>query len=521
MNSISRRFGAKCFLIFSFFFAKNLFLPPFGVNGEPFQGRRREIVNGYIADPSDAKFFVKSGRDDDETTGDYVCGGMLVHSDIVLTAAHCQGAFNYGVFLYDPNTNDFTREMTIDLQVRYPDFNGIDTHNDMLLLRLSSNPDLPTVEMNSNNSTPSNNDVMTVYGIGKKHATDSASNRLRVGEMKYIDNEECTERVRDTANSIIWDDVLCADPYYDNVARIEEGSSVCQGDSGGPLLDSSNTLVGVTSWNFFCKSDDLPDGFARVAYFHDWITQQICYMSRNPPTSQNECPNGTSPPRPAPEAIRIFLTFNHDYYPEETFFRILSKDRNGEVEYAGPKYVPARGSAWRSQVFLVPGEYTIEIFDMAGDGLSPGDSGSEGWWTLIASYENGGEKLLASGGANFGQKDLTDFVVESIESQTPTTRPTQSPTKGPTRNPTQLPTRIPTQLPTESQLRIRPRIQLWALPEIKINFLPKFKFKSQVQIQLSLQSGAQFQVQPKLQIKFRPKAKKPKFQISEILNRRK
>ncbi len=236
MSIISRRFGVNCFLLFSALFAKNLVLPRFGVNGESIQGRRREIVNGFIANPSDAKFFVKSGRDDDESTADYVCGGMLVHSDIILTAAHCQGAFNYGVFLYDQTTNDYTREAKIDLQIRYPDFNGIDTHNDILLLRLSSNSDLPIVEMNSNNSTPTNNDVMTIYGIGKRSATGLASSNLRVGEMRYIENEECTERVRNTANSIIWDDVLCADPYYDADTLIEDGSSVCQGDSGVSTL---------------------------------------------------------------------------------------------------------------------------------------------------------------------------------------------------------------------------------------------------------------------------------------------
>lgn len=82
---------------------------------------RRAIVNGrVVTDPSDAQFFARSGKDGDNATPDYLCGATLVHNDILLTAAHCQGSFNYGVFLYDQNTNDYTKEAVIDFQIRYP-----------------------------------------------------------------------------------------------------------------------------------------------------------------------------------------------------------------------------------------------------------------------------------------------------------------------------------------------------------------------------------------------------------------
>ena len=100
---------------------KDLVVATFGVDDEVSQRRRRAIINGRIVvDPSDAQFFAKSGRDNNEATPDYLCGATFVHSDILLTAAHCQGSFNYGLFLYDPTTNDYTREATVDLQIRYP-----------------------------------------------------------------------------------------------------------------------------------------------------------------------------------------------------------------------------------------------------------------------------------------------------------------------------------------------------------------------------------------------------------------
>jgi len=396
--------------------------------------RRRAIVNGrVVVDPSNALFFARSGQDQDESTIDYLCGATLIHDDMLLTAAHCQGAFNYGLFLYDPLTNDFTREATVDLQIRYPDFNGKDKHNDLLLLRLSVDPMLPHLVMNRDDSIPThNNNVMKAYGFGKTASDGTLSDVLREGFFRYIPNEECTERVRSTRTSI-WDDVLCADPasVVDNAERNTNGagndhdhgnggSSICQGDSGGPLIDAKNNLLlGVVSWNFLCHPDELPDGFIRVSHFHDWITEQICFYSRNPLSSNNECPSGTSPPSPPQDSVEILLTFEHDFNPEEMFFRILSKDRINQVDYAGPRYVPARISAWTSRLHLLPGDYILEIFDITGNGLSGSDRGSDqtASWKLTALYGENFEKELASSSANFFSIDLVDFVVENNSSQ--------------------------------------------------------------------------------------------------------
>ncbi len=46
------------------------------------------IVGGSIAEPFMAQFFVLSGQDNDTRTTDYLCGAALIHSDMLLTAAH-------------------------------------------------------------------------------------------------------------------------------------------------------------------------------------------------------------------------------------------------------------------------------------------------------------------------------------------------------------------------------------------------------------------------------------------------
>ena len=67
-------------------------------------------------------------------------------------------------------------------------------------------------------------------------------------------------------------EILCTDPVSDG--------SVCSGDSGGPLIDdATGSLVGVTSFgDIGCEPNDLPDGFARVSFFADWIQARQLFM---------------------------------------------------------------------------------------------------------------------------------------------------------------------------------------------------------------------------------------------------
>jgi hypothetical protein len=94
-------------------------------------------------------------------------------------------------------------------------------------------------------------------------------------------------------------------------------------------------------------------------------------------------------------------------------FTIRSVDRN-VVEYVGPQYVPAREDAWSSTFDLLPGKYTVEIYDKNGDGLFSGGLGSrDGAWQLVAVYDDDddNETELAQGGTGFFLTQIQEFVV--------------------------------------------------------------------------------------------------------------
>ena len=66
----------------------------------------------------------------------HFCGGTLIATDVVLTAAHCQGG-NYDVVVnrYDLNSND-GETISIDYEVPHPKYNDKTTDNDFNLVFL-------------------------------------------------------------------------------------------------------------------------------------------------------------------------------------------------------------------------------------------------------------------------------------------------------------------------------------------------------------------------------------------------
>jgi len=432
--------------------------------------KRKLIINGDPARPSDHQFFLKSTPDSFIETNDVLCGASLIHSDIILTSAHCHGGFNYGAMTYNPITQRLDRYTTVDLQIAYPNYyQNLNVINfDLMILRLSSpitdiepvllndDPDFPVRRKNSGETY-----VLEGLGTGLTE-TGYVSRGLEVGFFNAMANDQCTRRLGN-AYPAITDDIICADPFTDD--------SICAGDSGGPLTarvhvpesndgfggspwsDNNNikpVQVGITSFGNDCEVDLIPDGFARISYFHDWITKQICKYSQNPPVEcfdyfsseeyleyvASQVAEGTI----WPDKARITMEFQHDFLAEQTVFVVRNTATN-EIQYVGPHYVPGRGDFVVSHFYLpVPGKYEIEIYDNGGNGLTNPDyvdqDYPQGSWRISAEYSNGARlEGLASG-------DHAFEVVQKEFFSLPRRLPT------PTMDPSMMP--IPTPMQTTS-----------------------------------------------------------------------
>ena len=58
---------------------------------------------------------------------------------------------------------------------------------------------------------------------------------------------------------------------------------------------SQDVLVGVTSWGLLCATEFWPGVFARVSYAYDWIAENVCAESSNPPGYLCDTPKPTTP----------------------------------------------------------------------------------------------------------------------------------------------------------------------------------------------------------------------------------
>lgn len=431
--------------------------------------QRKLIINGDSTLPSDHQFFLRSWPDTVRETNDILCGGSLIHSDIILTAAHCHGGFNYGVMAYNPNSGELDRYTTVDLQIAYPNYyaNLNIINYDIMIMRLSSPIiDVEPVMLNADPNFPvgrkstDQSYLLEALGVGLTE-TGFVSQGLQIGFFNAIANDQCSKRLG-SVNVAIANDVMCADPFTDD--------SICSGDSGGPLTakinlpnennglggspwhdngfggspwsDNQNSKavqVGVTSFGNDCEVDHIPDGFARISYFHEWITKQICKYSRDPPVEcfeyfrSEEYLEFVAQDASLtiwPDKARIRMKFQHDFSAEQTVFVFRDAETN-EIEYVGPQYVPQRGEFVESTFHLsVPGNYAIEIHDNGGDGLTnpfyANSNYPQGSWTISAEYSNGAVlEDLASGEFEF-ESLQTQFIRLPRRMSSPIFNPSQS-----------------------------------------------------------------------------------------------
>lgn len=450
--------------------------------------KRNLLVNGEPVALSEHPFFLRSWPDSVRLTNDVLCGASLIHSDMIVTAAHCQGAFNYGVMAYNPFSGELDQYKTVDLQIAYPAYYRSDSINyDIMVMRLESpvvdvqpvalnyDPDFPIRRETKKDEVPGPVSLLEGLGLGITETGDVADG-LEIGLFSALTNDQCFERFGRNTNAAVTEDILCADPSTDE--------SICLGDSGGPLTarlevvvtndgdviehsaiggrsdsdtpwtDSQTAdfvvdvpvLVGIISFGNDCQSDMIPDGFARVSYFADWITVQVCKYSRVPPPEcskyrQSEAfqnfqaeqnPNGIIPSGIA----KVTLEFQHDFLAEETIF-VVRNAQNGSIEYVGPEYVPQRGARVRSSFWLKPGNYVLEVRDAGGDGLNNPDFVNpdypSGSWSLSAEYSHGGVlESFVTGDSQFESLQTTVFRLPSqkeVESG-----PTSSPSEAPSSN---------------------------------------------------------------------------------------
>lgn len=257
------------------------------LNSVASRARSGRVMGGFESEPGYWCWQAALMNDKNE----YLCGGALIGTKWVLTAAHCvtqhlRSESQLYVRLGQSNLNTTSmaerraaRNVMVKTSYVHHNHNGITLDNDIALLRLNesidlSEPNICTICLPERKKQLEPGRRCTVTGYGYETEQGPAALRVRQTDLPLVADQECQTKLGTTLQKPF---VLPASSFC---AGGEPGQDACHGDGGSPLsclVDGYYVLEGLVSWGYGCgKMSGL---FAKVSNFVGWINQIVSVNS--------------------------------------------------------------------------------------------------------------------------------------------------------------------------------------------------------------------------------------------------
>uniref|UniRef100_A0A7M5X943 Uncharacterized protein n=1 Tax=Clytia hemisphaerica TaxID=252671 RepID=A0A7M5X943_9CNID len=248
--------------------------PPQGSCGRP-QVAMSRVVGGQDAKAHSWPWQIGLHRN-----GGFMCGGSIINSRWVVTAAHCvhrRNAREFKVKLgdHDRRRNEGEQFIQVSKIITHQGYGRL--NNDIALLQLATpakfGRNVQPVCLPNQGDAPQVGSKCYITGWGKIRHPGYSHTILQQLALTIQDKSTCSRMNGKYAP--ITDAMLCAAN-----TDVSANQSGCHGDSGGPFVcqnsNGSWTLHGAVSWGSpRCDIKDAFTVFARVGQFRNWIEQNM------------------------------------------------------------------------------------------------------------------------------------------------------------------------------------------------------------------------------------------------------